>query len=314
MPVRGASLFCAAFAVFISAQSLAKPFPDCVVEDGVKICRDAHSDTRDVSASSFDLYLPGSPVQNQTFRPIMMIHGGCFNGGDKRDLAPVAKRFAREGFAVLALNYTLATDHESSYSDVIGDLKTHMHWLVSDQAKTLKIQPDWIGAYGESSGGTLVSYLGTRHLNADRPLHQAAVDSVVDFYGRIDFTRPQPAGKGVDCAVTFLNASRATDLTRFQEASVQPTLDIPPAHFFIAHGSADPQVEPWHSKHLQQELRSIGVPDTESQLLLLPNQGHGFLGSSLQTALSRASSFFNSESAQHNPPITQIFFKKNSGH
>ena len=294
----------------------AKPFPDCPLSrDGsVRVCRNADPDSRELASSKFDLYLPGHPGANATFRPILVIHGGCFTGGDKSDVATIAELMAKNGFAAMAINYTLASDvpgnRASSYPDVLEDMRRQLNWLESPQAFEMKIRTDWIGAYGESSGATLAGYLGTRHLNSARSAGRAAVNTVVDFYGRVDLTRPQPAGKGMDCALKFLNASRATELSSFRDASVTPKDSPMPAHFFIAHGSLDTQVEPWHSQHLQDELRAVGLSEKESQLLILPGQGHGFTGAGRTQALTAATEFFKNESAQANPGPAQIWIKR----
>ena len=55
-----------------------------------------------------DIYLPKE--ENGQCPVILWVHGGAFVGGDKRDVMYFAKALADEGYAVVAMNYTLAPE------------------------------------------------------------------------------------------------------------------------------------------------------------------------------------------------------------
>ncbi|MCS7193296.1 MAG: alpha/beta hydrolase, partial [Armatimonadetes bacterium] len=57
--------------------------------------------------NELDLFLPKGESKN--LRPaVLVIHGGAWRSGDKRQLRTIAELFARRGYVAAAINYRLA--------------------------------------------------------------------------------------------------------------------------------------------------------------------------------------------------------------
>jgi acetyl esterase/lipase len=242
-----------------------------------------------------DLFFSSGPRHHLI--PLIVLHGGCFMYGDKRHMRTAAMQFVDnlKGFVAIAPNYTLATPTTPSYPQVLDDLHNLMTWIHSPEAANYGIDATHIVAYGESAGATLAGYLGTRPLNGDESTqNHAAVEVVIDFYGRTDFTIPRAEKDGKDCPLTYLHATRAAHMDLFKDASVAPVAGVEPADFLIVHGLEDRQVPYFHSVRLAEALRQ--GPATVD-LLLLPGVGHG-LDQSLTTAWHYASGFLQNKFQQ----------------
>jgi acetyl esterase/lipase len=127
-----------------------------------------------------DLYLPPS-TDTRTKRPgFVFIHGGGFTGGDKARHgagpgveAYMAAALAQRGFVTVSINYRLATPrnpqwgskggvsqtNDSYVIDAVHDLKAAIRFMRRN-ADAWRIDPNYIGAGGESAGGISVEFLG----------------------------------------------------------------------------------------------------------------------------------------------------------
>lgn len=139
---------------------------------------------------AMDIWLPR---QAATPVPLVVwIHGGAFQLGDRRELprtfAPdsVFRLLNEAGIACATVDYRHAL--EAPFPAQLHDIKAAVRYL-RGHAEVLGIDPERIGAWGESAGGHLAALLG---LTGDREDlegglgvqgHSSAVSAVVDFYG-----------------------------------------------------------------------------------------------------------------------------------
>src|SRR6266852_4209804 len=109
-----------------------------------------------------DLYVPNS---GGPFPVVVWVHGGGWQTGDKSDPNP-ALREVNRGYAVVSINYRLQILHPApldpnlAFPVQIKDCKAAVRWLRANAA-TYNLDPNRIGAWGESAGGHLSSLLGT---------------------------------------------------------------------------------------------------------------------------------------------------------
>ena len=210
---------------------------------------------------------------------IVMIHGGGFVAGDKSFYTPLARKFAAKGYAVFSLNYRLAP--RSRYPAAVDDVQRAIRWIRA-HAETYHLDPDRLGALGDSAGGYLVSMLGTRPTrdNGDPALAKfsSRVQCVVDLYGPSDFTIA-PSVAGVGPQGLFLlgqffgkQPEQAMDLYKDGSPIIYVTKDSAP--FLILHGTGDTLVPPDQSRRLHDALKAAGVPVTLIEFYKYP---HGFL-------------------------------------
>jgi acetyl esterase/lipase len=142
-----------------------------------------------------DLAMPKQPADRP--RPvIVIIHGGGWIEGDKSSFSTPKNRppgniidFARLGFVAATINYRLAG--EAPFPAALSDCKCAVRWLRA-HAKEYSVDPDRIGAWGNSAGGHLALLLGMipkeANLEGDGPYQDQSsmVQSVVSDSGPID--------------------------------------------------------------------------------------------------------------------------------
>ena len=113
---------------------------------------------------------------------IVFIHGGGWVKGDKRSgpFLDYALQYATKGYVCVTVNYRLVP----AKLPCIEDVKCAVRWLRA-HAKKYNIDPNRIGAYGNSAGAHLATMLGVSHtdkrLEGDGPWQDfsSAVQAVV---------------------------------------------------------------------------------------------------------------------------------------
>ena len=220
-----------------------------------------------------DLYFPTAAADSRARPVAMYVHGGGFVSGDKGGGAGAADipELVRRGYVVASVNYRLAPQYP--FPAAIEDVKCAVRFLRAS-ASTYGVDPERIGAWGGSAGGSLVSLLGVTDATAGLEgnggyLDQSSrVEAVVDMFGPSDLTssvaRSQLKSYLGSGAEAGTNARAASPRTW-----VSP--DDPP--FLILQGDKDNVVPPAQSQILYNALRAAGV---EASLVMVENAGHGF--------------------------------------
>jgi acetyl esterase/lipase len=86
--------------------------------------------TRDQKVLKLDIFQPDN---KQPTPVIMMIHGGGFVGGDKRQIERTCRFFSSHGFLVFNINYRLAPEH--AYPTAILDCEDAFAWVKKNAEK-----------------------------------------------------------------------------------------------------------------------------------------------------------------------------------
>ncbi len=186
-----------------------------------------------------------------------------------------AKALASAGYTVFSVNHRALPRFR--YPAPVEDVQRAVRFI-RHNAKRYGIQADRIGASGGSSGGHLVSMLGTHdgkgNLKDPDPVEResAKVQCVVARAAPVDFLtgtngrfllgidRPLPEAKDSVEYRTHLEASPVTYITP----------DDPP--FLLMHGDKDDQVNYSQSEEMEAKLKAAGVT---VKLLRIPGAGHG---------------------------------------
>ena len=102
-----------------------------------------------------DAYLPekGGPSP-----AVLVVHGGAWRMGNRKQLRGYAEALAKTGFVCFAIDYRLAPEHK--FPAQIEDCRSAVKWMRANAAH-YKVDPKKLGAIGYSAGGHLVSLLGT---------------------------------------------------------------------------------------------------------------------------------------------------------
>lgn len=102
-----------------------------------------------------DAYLPEKDGPSPA---VLVVHGGAWRMGNRKQLRGYAEALAKVGFVCFAIDYRLAPQHK--FPAQIDDCRSAVKWIRSNAAK-YKVDPKKLGAIGYSAGGHLVSLLGT---------------------------------------------------------------------------------------------------------------------------------------------------------
>jgi acetyl esterase/lipase len=135
---------------------------------------------------------------------IVVIHGGGWLEGDKSSFASREHGvpgnivdFAALGFVAVAINYRLSG--EAPFPAALEDCKNAVRSLRA-HARDYNLDPDRIGAFGNSAGGHLALLLGMvgkdAHLEGDGPYREQSslVQAVVSDSGPIDLVEQYRLG------------------------------------------------------------------------------------------------------------------------
>jgi acetyl esterase/lipase len=216
-----------------------------------------------------DLYL-----LNKGINPVVVfIHGGAWQAGDKSEYAgSYAEMFALAGFDVVSINYRLAnySDPTTQWNAQLQDVQLAIRWL-RQYASILRIDPNRIGALGESAGGHLALFLGSlkgsvSNLSGgiDRstffPHQSPKVTAVVDMFGPTDLTQTAIYSWVAPLAL-FSGRSYFQVPNLYWKASPIFVLGKETAPTCIVQGTSDTVVPLYLSLVLRGKLSSLGVPN-----------------------------------------------------
>lgn len=134
---------------------------------------------------------------------IIIIHGGGWRSGSRRQHYPLAQQLAALGYACFTPEYRLST--EALYPAAIVDMKAAIRW-VKMNAVLYNVDSNKIAVSGFSAGGQIAAYLGTTGDNSlwGEDCNSAAgnaVNAVIDIDGTLSFVHPE-SGEGDDSKKT----------------------------------------------------------------------------------------------------------------
>ena len=213
-----------------------------------------------------DLYRLAAAAEPQPL--IIMIHGGSWNGGSKRQLPAINYWLAGQRYTVASINYRHAPKWR--YPAAVDDVFAAIEFLRAN-AQELKIDATRIVLVGRSAGGQLA-------LSAAYSGRDPAIRGVISFYAPTDLVLgyEKPSRRSVLDSKTslenYLGGSPAEKQDAYLAASpLQHVNDATPPTLLI-HGKLDPIVWPVHSELLSARLEQAG----RRQLYLsLPWATHG---------------------------------------
>jgi acetyl esterase/lipase len=277
-------------AAFISSASAA----EVVFEEGVEY---ANPDNQHLK---LNLARPkDGPSGNASLPAVVCIHGGGFRAGNRTGWNDRCKKLAERGYVAVTVEYRLAPKYP--FPAAVNDVKASVRWLRANADK-YHVDPNRIGAVGDSAGGHLAQFLGVTGdvavFDGDQnPGPPSRVACVVNFYGPSDLTRSY--GKSVDAAEVlplFLGGDVQHERRRHILASPLYWVTPASAPTLLIHGTEDKYVNYEQATWIHERLKAA---DVEVQLLTLQGAGHGFKGEDTQRAETAMFDFFEKQLKTH---------------
>jgi acetyl esterase/lipase len=242
-----------------------------------------------------DLYRPEKSPQNLPV--IVWVYGGAWRSRNRTPQAPKASWLAAHGYAVAVIDYRLSS--EALFPAQINDCKAAVRWLRANAAK-FGLDGNRIGAWGESSGGHLVTLLGVTGGVADlagalgNADQSSRVQAVVDFFGPTDFLqmdahalpgatlKHDPPGSPESLLVGGPIQENAAKAARANPI-VYVTKEAPP--FLIVHGEQDLSVPLHQSELLYAAMKKAGVEVTFYKIAGAGHSGPPFYSEPMRAAV-----------------------------
>lgn len=217
----------------------------------------------------FDLFLP-APANRAAGTPlpvVVWVHGGGAVSGRRGDVGNYARILAAQGFAVAAVDYTIAP--EATYPTPVRQVNAALGYLAAHGSRWGLSSERFVLA-GDSAGAQIAAQVGNltavpayaRALGIAPALRREQLRALLLFCGPYVMRSSDLDGLGRAFMHTVLWAYSGTRRyetdARFATANVidYVTADFPPA--FVSAGNADPLLR--HSVALATRLRDVGAP------------------------------------------------------
>lgn len=199
---------------------------------------------------------------------VVVIHGGSWKSGDRRQLGLYAASLARRGYIAYAVEYRLAPKHP--WPAQWEDVRDAVIWL-KKEARNQGVDPQRIGAVGYSAGGHLASMLATvghQAFEPGSPELNAGVKCVAAGGAPCDFADMPPENGFLKY---WLGATRKDDPDVYVQASPLRRVTAASAPIFFYNGTLDLIVRPNSARVLSEKLVRLGI---DSAVHLIPGAGH----------------------------------------
>jgi acetyl esterase/lipase len=226
-----------------------------------------------------DVFKPASP----NGYGIVVIPGSGWHTGlsynanllkQSREFSLYMQKLSAAGYTTFVVTHRAAPRFR--FPDAVDDAQRAVRY-VRQNAVRYGIDKDRIGALGASSGGHLVSMLGTLD-GKGTPDSQDAIEQqsskvqcVVALYPVTDPAKVDTPS-GLQAVTSFMGAPARVDPKRFRDAAplTHVTADDPP--FLLIHGDADRTVPYNQSEGMEAALKKAGVT---VKLVRVPGGDHG---------------------------------------
>ena len=191
-------------------------------------------------------------------KPAMIfVHGGSWTGGDKSSFSQFAEDFAKEGYAVISVNYQLYDWKKMNLSEMRNEVEEAIKWASSGEAMEYQADPERIFVTGFSAGAHLAACaLKNLAYEGDTALESVSGAVLCGTPADIKGTMPYLLLAMPETASSRLDPSRRVP-------SGLPSV-------LLLHGDADTMVPIQGARNFHEKLKASGCDST-----LYVSQGTG---------------------------------------
>jgi acetyl esterase/lipase len=222
---------------------------------------------------------------------ILVIHGGAWAGGDRKQHTDLIFKLAQKGYVAATVQYRLCPKHR--FPAQVEDVKCAVRYLRA-HADEHKINPTLLGAVGFSAGAHLSMMLGTMGKEdglegtGGNPDESSQVQCVVAFFGPTDLTldlKPQ----SIFLVSNFMGTTPEEDKGERKRGSPLSYISQGDAPMLLLQGTKDPLVPHSHAIVMGEAMTKAGVP---GRVELLIGAGHGWGDDDLLRSWDESLRFF----------------------
>jgi acetyl esterase/lipase len=230
-----------------------------------------------------DLYLPKGVERPPV---LVAVHGGGWQIGDRKFYTHWGTYLARNGYAVLAVEYRLMKPGLKTYPGAVYDVRAAVQF-VRGKASELGVDPERIAFIGDSAGAhlsALVALAGeepafsSEYRNDPFASVSPKVKAVVGVYGVYDmlaqWQHDQIARPRDQISEKFLGASPMVNRKVFFEGSPMSyaTVDRNTTRFLLVYGTNDDIVDP--ATQSTEFLTALKQAQFVARAVVIPGAGH----------------------------------------
>lgn len=209
---------------------------------------------------------------------IIFLHGGGWCSGNKDDSTGLMAGFAQLGYVCASVEYRFFD--VAVFPAQIEDCKNAVRFLRAN-ATVYGIDPDHIGAWGDSAGGHLAALLAASGDIAELEgqggwqEHSSRVQAAVDWYGPVGLSEMNLSQDDIYSKLLGTTPQENRELARLSDPMSLISSDDPP--ILIMHGDRDNVVPIILSTQYAEKLRQGGV-DVTMETVKGAGHGDGFWG------------------------------------
>jgi acetyl esterase/lipase len=256
------------------------------VKDGVRLRPNLEYATHEGVSLVGDLYLPADPGPPG---PVLLaVHGGGWQGGDRKSFSQWGTYLASRGCALFAIKYRLVRKGSKAYPEAVDDIRAAVRF-VRQQAAELGVDPQRIGLFGTSAGAHLVALAAlTAQGGDDRVKVVVAASGIYDMKAQWDHELVmRPRNNLVE---KFLGVSPMEDRKLYFESSPisHATIVNNKVAFLLGYGLQDDVVLPAQSAAFSVALGQAGF---YTRNFVAPEAGHFWLSEPINEAQSASARF-----------------------
>ena len=205
-----------------------------------------------------DVYVPPGSVENAP--AVLLLHGGAWRSGDRKQLRGYGIRLGREGYVCVASEYRLTP--ESEWPAQIEDAKAALRWTRANAAE-LGINPEKIAVEGNSAGGHLALMVagtpGVEEFEGDggNPGVSTHVAAAIGVYPPTLISHGERE-RGAVFGLNLMGENGSVE----RAAAASPLSHVGPDHppTMLIHGTSDETVPPLASVRMYEALVKARVP------------------------------------------------------
>ena len=198
--------------------------------------------------------------QKNGLRPlVVMVYGGSWARGNRKDLSELNYFLADAGFHVAAISYRLAP--ATHFPGPVDDVVAATEFLIKD-ADRWNIDPKRIYLMGRSAGGQIAEMAALSEVKRGHPIKGIiSLYAPADLIWGVETSKPWHIIDGKISIGTYLGKG-LTEETRDFYKSASPFFQVDaatPKHLLI-HGKGDELVSSYHTRSLATRLKELGRP------------------------------------------------------
>ncbi len=198
--------------------------------------------------------------QKNGLRPlVVMVYGGSWARGHRKDLSELNYFLADAGFHVAAISYRLAP--ATHFPGPVDDVVAATEFLIKD-ADRWNIDPKRIYLMGRSAGGQIAEMAALSDVKRGHPIKGIiSLYAPADLIWGVETSKPWHIIDGKISIGTYLGKD-LTEETRDFYKSASPFFQVDaatPKHLLI-HGKGDELCSSYHTRSLATRLKELGRP------------------------------------------------------